>query len=408
MNTKLLTLSILLVSLFSCEFQDDNELVQNTDINVDRLSGTVQKGPFVSGSAVTIAELSDSLFQTGKTFSAQILDNEGNFELQGVTFGSPYVLLQADGFYFNEVLGETTSSRLVLNGISDLTSTSNMNINIISHLEKDRVIHLVGEGMPFAEAKKQAQKEILKIFGIDKEDVIETENMDISLQGEDHGNLLAASIILQGYRTLPELTQLLANINADLRTDGILDDQSIGSELLSQAAVFDLEEIRNNLKGMYGNITLPDFESGVNSFIENSGYEYKSAFEYPIEGKFGPNILNDSIKLVEAFSNNKYSMWVEKPQGTEFVVILSGGAWFYQQNNDRNWDVGSYNWNGQIFRAKKEATSADLSIYFDKWPWSWNAEGDSSSYNMGRDIKVKIYEGGDLNNLTSEKILTIE
>ena len=46
----------------------------------ESISGYVQKGPYLNGSSISIAELTSDLIPTGKQFNSQILDNSGDFE----------------------------------------------------------------------------------------------------------------------------------------------------------------------------------------------------------------------------------------------------------------------------------------------------------------------------------------
>ena len=77
------------------------------------ISGYVQKGPFQIGSTVTVFELDAKLTQTGKTYTAIISDNSGKWLLENVSLISPYVLLKADGFYFNENLNVLSRNNFV-------------------------------------------------------------------------------------------------------------------------------------------------------------------------------------------------------------------------------------------------------------------------------------------------------
>src|SRR6056297_823408 len=128
------------------------------------ISGVVQKGPFINGTGIIVTELSPGLIQTGKTFSSQILDNQGKFELNQLVLNSRFIELRADGFYFNETLGRKSDAQLTLYALSDLSEEA-VNVNLLSHLEKQRIHYLMSEGAIFSQAKEQAQEEILDIFG---------------------------------------------------------------------------------------------------------------------------------------------------------------------------------------------------------------------------------------------------
>jgi len=110
-----------------------------------------------------VRELDSSMIPTGYTFTGTIDDDTGNFRVKG-TLTYKIVELSADGYYFNEVSGSLSSAKLTLSALSDLTDSSSVNVNLMTHLEKKRVEYLMDSSkMTFAAAKTQAQTEILKI-----------------------------------------------------------------------------------------------------------------------------------------------------------------------------------------------------------------------------------------------------
>jgi len=114
----------------------------------------------------------------------------------------------------------------------------------LSSLEKTRIEKLVAEGLSFAEAKKKALAEILAIFSLNKSDIQSSEMLDINKSGDDNAILLAISTILQGYRSDAELSELLANMSADISTDGKLDSEVLGTALISHARFLNPSKIR--------------------------------------------------------------------------------------------------------------------------------------------------------------------
>ena len=207
------------VLIFSCQ-EDEDATKQEPSIVKVNVNGYIQKGPFINGTAVIISELDDNLVASGKNFNTQIADNKGSFEIRNIELTSDFVQLTANGFYFDEVKGEKSAAQLTLFALANISNASSINVNILSHLEKDRVHFLIRQGKTFLEAKKQAQQEILGIFGIVKEDMSNSETLDISKEGDDNAILLAISAILQGNNTVAELSELLANINTDIKEDG--------------------------------------------------------------------------------------------------------------------------------------------------------------------------------------------
>ena len=54
-------------------------------INLTSLGGQAQKGPFNNGTAINVAELTNTLSPTGRNFSTAITDNTGRFSVTNVT-----------------------------------------------------------------------------------------------------------------------------------------------------------------------------------------------------------------------------------------------------------------------------------------------------------------------------------
>lgn len=159
-NLCLILFSVMLMVLISCENEDF--LNKTTPVFKECISGTVQKGPFLNGTSITISELNADFIQTGKVFNTQIADNKGSFQFDQLYLSTQYVELKATGYYYNEITGKNSPSQLTLYALSDLSDKSSLNVNLLSHLERDRMIHLLSNGVSFNEAKVQAQKEVFE------------------------------------------------------------------------------------------------------------------------------------------------------------------------------------------------------------------------------------------------------
>ncbi len=363
-------LILIVFIIISCQ-KDEPNAGEEVAITKEKISGFVQKGPFNNGTDITIFELNDKLIQTGNSFNTQISNNSGLFELNSIELKSNYVEIKATGFYFNEVKNDNSIAPLTLYAISDLTDKSDININILSHLEKLRVQQLVSENKSFSDAKKQAQKEVLNIFKFQKEDIISSELLNITKNTDDNAILLAISAILQGNRTVAELSELLAYIITDIKEDGTLDDENIGSDLVNHAKVLNLFEIRENIENRYADLEIdadiPDFEFYVNLFLDSAGFEITNFITYPEFSDYGENILYDD--KVDFTSNVFYSLSAEIPTGNSLKIIIKGGLWWYNvlPNGPVNWNVSEYNFSSktQIFTSAESGKSCDLKISFD-------------------------------------------
>jgi hypothetical protein len=251
-----------------------------------KVSGVAQKGPFLNGASVTLSELDESLTPTGRSFQASILDDTGAFIVKNVELQSAIATLRVDGFYFNEVRGERSTSQITLSSIVDLSDDQDTNVNLLSHLEKGRVEKLIEDGASFADAKAQAEAEILDIFGFGTDAPSQADDLDISMQTDEAASLLALSVILVGYRSDAELTELLANIATDLRTDGTLDSTRTLTSLVAHARALEPAKVRENLQSRYDElgkpVVLADFESRIAQFVAaHSDLPAIPLLEYP-------------------------------------------------------------------------------------------------------------------------------
>jgi len=264
-----------IITIIFCSCGKEDEI--STEIKKEKVTGFVQKGPYINGTQILMSELNASLDQTGNLFTTQITNNRGSFEINDIALTSSFVEFSASGYFFDEVRGEITAAPLSLFALADITDISTVNVNILTHLERRRVEYLVKQNTSFAQAKITAQAEVLAIFGIVKENMQGSENLDIAVNNEDNAILLAISLILKGNRSVGDLTELLATISTDIREDGILNNQAIIVSLRNSTLELDLGSIRENLVARYNNLgvsaSIPDFETYIEAFLNFSGSE---------------------------------------------------------------------------------------------------------------------------------------
>ena len=309
-----LIIGMVLMFTNSCNNGSKNEPIPTDPIVKLKITGHVQKGPFIIGTPITMAELNSSLQQSGKNFTTKITDNSGLFEIKDISLSSRYVQFTANGYYFDEVKGAISVAPLYLDALSDIADMTTVNVNILTHLEKLRVEYLVSKDKSFSEAKKQAQKEILSIFGFNLNDIDRSETLDISANNDGNAILLAISIILQGNRSVGDLSELLAAISNDISRTGVLTSQTILTNLRTSALNLNLPTIRSNLRTRYQelgmNVTIPDFEKYVTTFLAFSGQK-PIALTQPVT-----NILMTSVTLNGQVTANSLSTVVTFEYGT--------------------------------------------------------------------------------------------
>ncbi len=333
MKTKNLLVVLLTVVLCGCATEEDGL----TGVYEKTIKGHVQKGPFINGTLVVISDLDDNLEQTGISYTTSVLDNSGKFEHANFQLTSNVVELTATGYYFNEVTNKISSSTLTLKALADVSGTDSVNVNLLTHLQRARIDYLVKQGgVSFDSAKAQSYREVMGVFAFDAADAATSEDLDITMGGEENAKLLAASILLQGYRTTGEMAELLANIVLDIRIDGILNDSTLGSRMLDDARLISLAEVRANLENRYSSLNLncvvPDFEQYVNHFINHSGYTPITRITYPDSTQYGTNLLCDTVTRIQTMKEYPLSAFI--PTGMDLKIVLRGGAWYYRSMNN--------------------------------------------------------------------------
>ena len=246
----------------------DEGIVTITDKTI---SGVSQKGPFVNGSSVTVQELDgETLAQTGGSFEGKIKNDMGEFSVKVKKLESQYALLKATGFYRNEVTGEKSKSQVTLYALTNLSNRSEVNVNLLTHLAYERTLYLATEEeLSVTEAKKQAETEVLKSFGIEG-DFAAAEDLNIFGESDQNAALLAISILMQGDLSEADFSERLANYAADIETDGIWNDSKTATKIADwaneQSLGSGLTKIREKITKWELSADVPMFEKYVNNY----------------------------------------------------------------------------------------------------------------------------------------------
>ena len=287
---------------------DDAGIYAVKDLDV---AGVSQKGPFATGSVVSVQGVDcKTLELTGEKFTGNVKSDKGDFAIDGVNLKSSCALFEVTGYYLNEVTGKESSDKLSLKALTDLSVRKTVNVNLLTHLEYERVKYLVTvEKMDFAVAKAQAEREVLTSFDI-ANNVDEFENLNIFEKGDGNAALLAVSVLMQvsgdsgknvGSAELAKRMDLFSTSFAKSGKwiDGVkVDIVNWASTAKSEGQ---LAMIRKNIESWGYADTVPLFEKYVEDFAES--YEFLSGvyngflidWSIPKEVYFNPEIKYDSI-----------------------------------------------------------------------------------------------------------------
>ena len=247
---------------------EDGEVVAIVDKTI---SGVSQKGPFVNGSSVTVQELNGkTLAQTGLGFEGKIKNDLGEFSVKVNKLESQYALLKANGYYRNEVTGDKSKGQVTLYALTDLSNRDEVNVNLLTHLAYERSLYLATvDTLSVAKAKKQAEAEIFKSFGIEG-NFAAAEDLNIFGADDQSAALLAVSILMQSELSEGDFSERLADYAADIESDGIWNDAKTATEIADWANALWLRAglaiIRENIGKWDLSADVPAFEMYVNNF----------------------------------------------------------------------------------------------------------------------------------------------
>lgn len=246
---------------------------------ISSLSGVSLKGPAVKGSVVTIRPLNDDLTQKGVTYTTQTTNHLGEFSFVGSEPLSRYVELSVNGNYFDEISGGVSSDAVTLRALIDTAAGSRPNVNVITHMQFDRLKKLMAEGVDYAEAERQSLAEVVKAFGATAgaDQFKSAYEMSFDGGGDSSAILLAISSQImqvghearsdQGGSITSGLESYMFEFGQDVAADGELDDAGLKDQLLDAAFEMNIDAIKSNVMNYYSDngsgIIAPNFEEWV-------------------------------------------------------------------------------------------------------------------------------------------------
>ncbi len=326
------------------------------------VDGVSQKGPFLTGSTVTLQELDvKSLEQTGKSFKGKIVNDNGEFVIDNVDLSSPYALLVTNGYFRNEVTGKNSNGTIIMMAVVDVSNRSHVNINLLTHLDYERVrVLLEREKMSFVDAKNKAKQEIFSNF-FDMSASENAESLDIFGESEGDKALLAINVLLLGGLSEPEFMERLILLSEDLSRDGVWDDSLLKTKIADYACELEfmgrLPKVRENIESWeIGDV--PAFEPYINRFWAN---------QYGL-GKCDATNAGErkkNINAASAFYNMNFvcdvdSGWIaameEYGAGCESCAIMKdsrdGNVYKYMNIDGTDWMMSNIRFNSSRYRCE--------------------------------------------------------
>lgn len=191
------------------------------------VSGRVEKGPFKSGTTITMQPLDLTANALGTAQTTMTFDDCGNYAFRNTLFKYPYVQVSANGLFYNEVDDyNTRDTQINIQGYADLQHGSKVNVNVVTHLISERVANLVIGGIDFDVALTQAQGELLSAFGLQRLNEKSFTQVSIT-DGDDYAaGLLAITMPLLYSRKGSELISWMTRLRYDFADDGKFTEQN--------------------------------------------------------------------------------------------------------------------------------------------------------------------------------------
>lgn len=262
-------LAVSVVALGACKPDSDQA---EEDVHV-ALSGSLEKGPFVVGSTVSVSPVDASFQPTGQVYNTQILDNLGSFGVEFDYLGD--VALEGTGYYYNEVTGELSTAPLTLRAFHTIAASGDQSayVNVLTHLSTLRIQVLLADGSSFDDAQEQAESELraalnVGLSGFDPG----ARAIEMSILGGDtdaNAYLLAVSSVVTQAAALrsdsvdANLQELLNSISVDFADDGTITADLVAEldaaqlELDSEAV---MEALQQRLDELGSTAVVPDID----------------------------------------------------------------------------------------------------------------------------------------------------
>ena len=280
-----------------------NDTVPVVTIENKTIYGFALKGPFRAGTKVKMYELdAETLAQTGEYFEGKFQSDEpGAFVVSGVTQLSPYALFEV-----------TAGDGVTLKAFVDLSDRDTVSVNVLTHLEYERILYLVEKGYSFFAAKTQAEVDVLAAFGIEGS-FANFEGLNVAGDNAS-AELLAISVLALCYGGESKMAEFLNSFAMDIKEDGKWDDGTVKAEIADEAQ---RKYFEGELSSIYQNIF--DFKMG--SAPNKVAYErYVNDFWSVIYG-FGT--CRGGKSPVYSAKNSKSSYY-----GSDTGFVCMGGIWY--------------------------------------------------------------------------------
>ena len=386
------------------------------------VTGVAQKGPFMFGSPLNLYELKKNLTPSGTVYKDEISSNKGDFVIPKVSLAYPYAKLEVRGLYRNEVSGAWSTDSMTLRALTDFSDKrTEVNINLLTHLEYDRALYLVQEkGYSIYAAKKQAAQEIMTAFEFAtavtySEDFAIFQNEGVSVTtSAGNATLLAISALVMGNRSDAEIQNTIDKFIADIKTDGEWNDLQTKASMADWAYDFNYSTIKASVKS-WNILDIPAYETYLDIYWNNvyglGGCSVnRKDVVAPNSNKLSKNynkyfICNgNQWDPATTYQKDTYE-WATGKTGefkkgnvTDTIYVYNGNKWEVSERETAIGLCGTSNagvvskFNGTYYICKNKAWTTATTLEYDTYGLK-GVEGDVKAGVVNKD-KYYVYENG--------------
>lgn len=238
--------------------------------------GVAQKGPFKVKSPLSLSEVllrNDSLVYTGRKYNGEISSNKGDYVIPKVSLIYPYAVLEVRGQWRNEISGDYSKDSMMLRVLTDLSKRTEVNINLLTHLEYDRAVKLINKGYNVYAAKTQAEHEIMTAFGfattIEYSEDLKTFVPSTNTSHNSNATLMAISLLFIADKNDADIQKSINDFRSDFAEDGSWDNEQMKANMADWAEAFDGGSIHANVKN-WNILDIPKYENFLTIFWNNA------------------------------------------------------------------------------------------------------------------------------------------
>lgn len=363
------------------------------------VKGIAQKGPFRYGASVKVIELDSAsrLGETKRVAKTCVISSDGSYQFDGIDLVSPYVKIEASGFYKNELTGGLSSSLVTLNAYVDMTDRDSANVNMLTYLEGPRLMQLMSQGgfqQPLRNMKSQSFREILSAFeisigssgqgnngynggfggfggfggwgGNQQSSFTPSKNAeDVTLfDGDDYSAaLIAVSIMMQSKGSGSEMMYYANQVAERIKGNGNWDDNNAKAELADKLMMLDAEgafaTIRKNLES-WNMGEVADFEKYLRNFwTKVHNFESCNA------------MTAGQVRHVGNSMSSYFVSYYEQPDGPRDRFICDKETHQWRLATDIEKDTVGLGWGDYDGQIKQGKINSNISYVYEQSKKSW-------------------------------------